>query len=117
MKAIIGGHQEGISSLASSPDAKPLATGGTDRTVRLWDSATGKDQLKLFDHGDAVTSLAFTPNGKQLITGSEKVRVWNVADALEMRRFGDLGRPVPALALSPNGKLLARVILDQDLTL
>ncbi len=58
------GHEQAIDALAFSPDGKLLATGSSDRTIRLWDVESGQ-QLRLFA-SDRVEYLAFSADGKYL---------------------------------------------------
>src|SRR5207249_6854737 len=60
-------HLRITAALAVSPDRKTLATvaGETeDRTIRLWDAATGKQLQRLKGHSRAVMALAFSADGK-----------------------------------------------------
>ena len=54
-----------------SPDGNTLATAGhSDFVVYLWDATTGKQQASFAGHRGIVTSLAFTADGRRLISGS-----------------------------------------------
>jgi len=55
--------------VAISPDGKTLASGSKDKTVKLWDVATGKEVVTLKGHTDPVLSVAFGPDGKTLASG------------------------------------------------
>ena len=70
-------------SLAFSPDGKRLATGGLEKTVKVWDLETGQEALTLRGHEDVVMAVAFSPDGQQLASASmdRTVKVWD-ADAL-----------------------------------
>lgn len=106
-------------SMALSPDGKLLATGGGsggigipgEKSIWLWDTATGKLVTKLEGHCESVESLVFSPDGKTLASSSldRTIRFWNVATRRQLRQIED-GRDLPVqITYSPNGKMLAVV--------
>ena len=64
-------HRE-IASLAYSIDGTMFASGSWDNTIRLWDANTGAHLKTLVGHGSLVNSLAFSPDGKTLASGSQE---------------------------------------------
>ena len=65
--------------MAFSPDGQRLATASADRTVRLWDLATGQEILKRTGHMRPVASLRLVSGGRRLIGVSQdhSVRTWD----------------------------------------
>ncbi|MEX0642661.1 MAG: hypothetical protein WD468_08160, partial [Pirellulales bacterium] len=100
------GHVGLVFAVAFSADGKLLASGGSDRTVRIWDVATGKQQACIANPGP-VYGVALVPDASVVAAmGTDKIRVWDVASpkpANVLRR----PRPVNAVAYSPDGKTLA----------
>lgn len=74
------GHNGPAPGMALAPDGRRLATGGDDRTVRLWDVATGKELRRFEGHTDAVNCVAFSPDGRRLLSGGvdRTVRLWGL---------------------------------------
>ncbi len=79
-----------------------------DRTVRLWDAATGAALQTLEGHTDWVTSVAFSPDGKQVVSGSGDgtVRLWDAATGALLQALEGHTSSVTSVAFSPGGKLL-----------
>jgi hypothetical protein len=72
------GHTLGVSGVAFSPDGKQIASGGWDRTVKLWD-AVGQEVATPGKHEKGAVVVAFSPDGNRLASGSAdgKVKVWD----------------------------------------
>ena len=96
--------------MAFSPDGQRLASASRDRTVKIWDSATGKELFALKGHAGGSRCVAFSPDGQRLASGSsdKTVRIWDSATGKElfalkghagtvMERGVQPGRPAPGV--------------------
>jgi hypothetical protein len=72
--------------VAFSPDGTRIASGSWDKTVRLWDAATGKEIRSLSGHSAHVNSVAFSPDGTRIASGSldNTVRLWDAGTGKEV---------------------------------
>lgn len=65
------GHSSDVDVVAWHPNSHYVATGSGDRTVRLWDVASGATVRLMGGQAGAVTALAFSPDGTALAAGTE----------------------------------------------
>jgi WD40 repeat protein len=81
----IKGHSDMVTVVAFSPDGKLLLSGGKDKTIRLWDTATGKAIFSL-RHSAAITEARFSADGKT-ITSRDKTKKtikWDAASGKQV---------------------------------
>jgi WD40 repeat protein len=133
-RAVLWGHTYPVECVAFSPDGKVLASGSKHLDsqaaklvgclaecgeIRLWGSATGRPLATLRGHTTSVTSLAFSPDGNTLASGSgDTVRLWDVAARRQKPAFPSTHEGgLVVLAFSPDGKSLATGSLEKTVKL
>jgi WD40 repeat protein len=82
--AQLPGHNDGILSLAMSPDGSQIVSGSFDRTMRVWDGRTF-EEIGLCEHEDEVNSVAFSPDSSLIASGSDDGTVW-IWNALSLKK-------------------------------
>ncbi len=109
-----GGFVNLVTAVAFAPDGKTLAAGCLDETVQLWDMATGTSISTIPVYGQSVLSLAFSPDGRELVVGTGEVGAsvgtLLLLDAVEprvIRRFDAIKGAVRSVAFAPAGNMLA----------
>ncbi|KAG2338954.1 WD40 repeat-like protein, partial [Suillus weaverae] len=122
LEPIVTGHEH-VWAVVYSPDMTLIATGGldgpltnkpTECSIKIWDAKTGKLVATLQGHTNAVRCLAWTKDGKTLISGSFdcSIRTWNTTRWVQTAVLDEHARAVYAIAISANGRVLASVSGD-----
>lgn len=100
-----------VSGLGSTPDGKLLASLTDDRTLSVWDTATGK-QIRAFQtEGSAKkgSCLAVRPDGRQIAAGFEsgQIRLFPLSNSDDHKAHTESKEKLMAAAFSPDGKRFA----------
>jgi WD40 repeat protein len=77
--------------------------------LKVWDVANGKELFELKGHPSAVWGVAFSPDGKQIVSGGHDstARVWDATNGKEIMTLKGHAGPVSCVAFSPDGTKVA----------
>jgi RNA polymerase sigma factor (sigma-70 family) len=91
-----------------SPDGKMLAVNRSQKTIVVWEAATGKERLRLDGHQDSTSCVVFSPDCRTLASASwdNTIRLWDLATGKELRRLTGHRGKAHSLAFSADGKAL-----------
>jgi WD40 repeat protein len=104
------GHSDEVFSVAYSPDGRYLASGSIDKTIKIWEVATGKELRTLTGHSGGVFLVAYSPDGRYLASGSsdKTIKIWEVATGKELHTLTVYSYLYGAdVVYSPDGRYLA----------
>jgi WD40 repeat protein len=122
----MSGHTAPVTAVAYSPNARMIASGSADRTLKVWDAASGQ-LLRTFpgDYG-AVSSVAFLPDSRRLASASLNgaIIIWNVDSGQPIRSLKadanyswESSPAVRSIAVSPDGARVASGAADSTVTI
>jgi WD40 repeat protein len=112
----IDSQQGKVNCLAISPDGKLMVSGGSDKTIKIWDlnltETRSIDYLTtLKAHQLAVNKIAFNPSEGKVkfasVSSDRRVILWGLESTSPLSIFTAHTQAVKAIAFSPDGKLLA----------
>ncbi len=105
---VLKGHTSTVNAVSFSTDGNILASGSSDRTIKLWDVNKGKIIKELQIHKSGVAGVFFAPDGKTLYSSGYDGRIisWDIETGQAQRVVED-SHNVTTMSLSPNGMLIA----------
>jgi WD40 repeat protein len=113
------GHADNVNSVSFSIDGRFSLSGSDDKTLRLWDVATGTCIRTFKGHEDGVNSINFSRDGRFALSGSKDktVKLWDLATGSCIRTFEGHKEDVKSVFLSSNGRYALSGSLDKTLKL
>ena len=98
------GHLWGINSISFTPDGNVLASGSSDKTIRLWQVSNGSLLQILTGHSDQVMSVVFSPDGKTLAGGGwdKTIKFWSTNNGSLIKTLTTID-DISSIAFSPDG--------------
>jgi pleiotropic regulator 1 len=89
LKRVISGHQGWVRSVCIDPDNRFFATGSADRTIKIWDLASGTLKLSLTGHIMAIRGLVISPRHPYMFSAGEDkmVKCWDLEQNKVTRQY------------------------------
>ena len=116
-KRVLTGHSGQVSSVALTPDGRYVVSGSNDKTLRVWELASGQCVRALEGHTDRVQSVAITPDGRYTVSGSndKTLRVWELFSGRCIRTVEGHSSYVFCVAITPDGRYAVSGSFDKTL--
>lgn len=100
------GHADLVYGIAFSPDGKKIASCSGDKTIKIWETDSGKKVFTLKGHEGQISCIAFSPDGKKMVSGShdETIKIWETDSGKNMATFASHKSRVYSVSFSPDSK-------------
>jgi WD40 repeat protein len=99
------GHTGPVLDCAVSPDVSFVVSASADKTLRLWDAATGEQLQSLLGHAGPVNGCGVAPDGSFVVSasGDGNLKLWDPAGGDELATLEGHAGPVNDCAVTPDG--------------
>ena len=106
LERTLAGHAGSVLAVAVTPDGRWAISASSDRTLKVWDLATGQEERTLAGHESLVRSVAVTADGRRAISASDDgtLIVWDLATGQEERTLAGHEGEVWSVAVTPDGR-------------
>ncbi len=106
---VVSGHQGWVRCLAFDPSNEFFASGSNDRTIRIWDVASGQLRLTLTGHLESITGLKISDRSPYMFSCAldKQVKCWDLETNKVIRHYHGHLSAVNALELHPKLDVLA----------
>lgn len=113
------GHKNYIETVTVTPDCKFVLSGSRDKTLRVWEPATGRCIHTLEGHQSEVNSVTCTPDSKYAVSGSydRTIRVWELETGRCIRILKGHQSGVSSVTCTSDGMFLLSGSYDKTLRL
>ncbi|WP_373545430.1 NB-ARC domain-containing protein [Chamaesiphon sp.] len=103
------GHQQPVSAIAFSPDGRQLVSSSFDKTIKLWDTNSGKCVKTLLGHRNRIWTVAFHPNGTHIASGGDDnhTKIWDLERERCIKTIVGHTNAILSVKLSPDRSYLA----------
>jgi WD40 repeat protein/serine/threonine protein kinase len=115
----LDGHTGAVTSVCLSRDSRYALSGSSDRTLKVWEVATGRCLKTLEGHASAVTSVASSADGNYLLSGSadKTVKLWERTSGRSLCTYDGHTDVITSVSLSADGRLALSASIDRTLHL
>ena len=98
-------NQLAVSAVTITADGRRVVSASEDKTLKVWDLETGREERTLQGHQNSVYAVAITPDGRWVASGSydKTLKVWNLETGALICTFNCEGI-VPCAAVAPDGR-------------
>lgn len=117
LKAVVQkGHYATIKAVAYTPDGKYLLTGSRDKTIKLWEIASGRELKTYFGHTSTINDLVVSKNGKFFISSGadHTARMWDISSGKLLKTFYGHSLRLTTVDLSSDDKRLITAGYDTE---
>jgi serine/threonine protein kinase len=99
------GHTGQVNAVAFAPNGQTVVSGAADRTIRVWDVASGKQRHRYGESAPEPACLAVVPGTGHILAGHGiGIRLWEAATGRELLRLAGHTDTVRGVAVSRDGQ-------------
>ena len=113
----INAHEASINACAISPDCSFIVSAAADKTLKVWETKTGRERLTLAGHTEGIDACAVNPDGSLIVSASrdKTLKVWDARSGDEILTLAGHGNVVSDCPFSPDGSIILSASADSTL--